>query len=83
MQKKRKKNLNVKGITVSAMIAALYVVLSYACDSLGLLRGVIQLRLPEALCVLCAFTYILNLLIAIIAAYGIGFKQIFIIFALF
>lgn len=38
------------------MIAALYVVLSYVCESLGLLRGAIQLRIPEALCVLCAFT---------------------------
>ena len=38
------------------MIAALYVVLSYLCEALGLFRGAVQIRLPEALCVLCAFT---------------------------
>jgi len=56
MQKRKTSADAVKGITISAMIAALYVVLSYVCESLGLLRGAIQLRIPEALCVLCAFT---------------------------
>ena len=53
---KRKSKLSVKSLTVSAMIAAIYVVLSYLCEALGLFKGAIQIRLPEALCVLCAFT---------------------------
>lgn len=53
---KKKNAMSAKGITISAMIAALYVVLSYVCESLGLLRYAVQLRIPEALCVLCAFT---------------------------
>lgn len=53
---KKKNTMSAKAITISAMIAALYVVLSYICESLGLLRYAVQLRIPEALCVLCAFT---------------------------
>lgn len=56
MQRRKRSHIDVKSITVSAMIAALYVILSYVCDSLGLLRFAVQLRIPEALCVLCAFT---------------------------
>ncbi len=43
-------------MTSSALIAASYVVLSVICDSLGLFRFAVQLRLPESLCVLAAFT---------------------------
>ena len=45
-----------RALTVSAMIAAMYVVLSYVASILGLCSGVIQLRLSEALCVLPLFT---------------------------
>ena len=38
------------------MIAALYVVLTFASNSFGLASGVIQVRLSEALCVLPYFT---------------------------
>ena len=55
-------------------IAALGVI-SFGISMLLLCISLFEIK---KLCVLCAFTYILNLLIAIIAAYGIGFKQIFI-----
>ena len=38
------------------LVAALYVVLTWLCALVGLDKGVIQLRLSEALCVLPAFT---------------------------
>lgn len=40
----------------SAMIAALYVVLTYLAGMLGLASGAIQIRLSEALCILPLFT---------------------------
>ena len=40
----------------AAMIAALYVALTWLCALVGLDKGVIQMRLSEALCVLPAFT---------------------------
>ncbi len=40
----------------AAIIAALYIVLTYLSTALGLASGPIQLRLSEALCVLPAFT---------------------------
>ncbi len=43
-------------ICQSAIIAALYIVLTYISSLFGLGAGVIQLRLSEALCVLPAFT---------------------------
>lgn len=53
----RKKNTEkLVGLTFAATLAALYVALSYLCKAMGLLDGAIQLRFPEALCVLCAYT---------------------------
>ena len=43
-------------ITQAAMIAALYVVLTWVANTLGLANGVIQVRFSEALCVLPVFT---------------------------
>lgn len=43
-------------ITLSATIAALYVVLTLISAAFGLSSGAIQLRISEALCVLVAFT---------------------------
>ena len=43
-------------ITTAAVIAALYVALTYICNALGLANGAIQLRFSEALCALCLFT---------------------------
>lgn len=43
-------------LTLAAMIAALYVVLTYVANSLGLASGNIQIRLSEALTVLPIFT---------------------------
>lgn len=40
----------------AAVIAALYVALTYASSMFGLAYGPIQFRVSEALCVLCAFT---------------------------
>lgn len=40
----------------SALIAALYVILTLLCALFGMSSGVIQVRLSEALCVLPAFT---------------------------
>jgi len=54
-------------------IAALGVI-SFGISMLLLFVSLFEIK---KLCVLCAFTYLLNLLIAMIAAHGIGFKQIF------
>ena len=43
-------------VTQAAMIAALYVVLTYIANGFGLASGVIQVRLSEMLCVLSVFT---------------------------
>lgn len=43
-------------MTMAALIAALYVVLTYVSSSVGLSGGVIQLRLSEALCILPVYT---------------------------
>lgn len=50
------KNKNALYITQAAMIAAIYVLLTYFVNATGLASGVIQIRLSEALCVLPAFT---------------------------
>ncbi len=53
----RKNHQNaIRSLTTSALLAAAYVVLALICDSFGLLKYAIQIRLPEALCVLVAFT---------------------------
>ncbi|HAK58701.1 MAG TPA: transporter [Lachnospiraceae bacterium] len=46
----------VYNITFAAMVAALYVVLTFASNAFGLASGVIQVRISEALIVLAAFT---------------------------
>ncbi len=51
-----KRKNSVKGICISALIAASYFVLTYISAMLGMSSGVLQLRLSEALCVLPAFT---------------------------
>lgn len=43
-------------VTQAAMIAAIYVVLTYIANMFGLASGVIQVRLSEMLCVLPVFT---------------------------
>jgi len=53
---KRNTQSRVRYITLSATIAALYVVLTLISAAFGLSSGVIQLRISEALCVLVAFT---------------------------
>jgi uncharacterized membrane protein len=53
---KRKNQARVRFITLSATIAALYVVLTLISAAFGLSSGAIQLRISEALCVLVAFT---------------------------
>ena len=50
------KNSKVKNITHSAIIAALYVVLTLAAQLLGLASGAIQVRFSEALTILPVFT---------------------------
>ena len=51
-----KKRRNVYFICLSAIIAALYVVLTLISAAFGLSSGVIQLRISEALCILPYFT---------------------------
>ena len=46
---------NVRTLTRGALIAALYVVLTYFASILGLASGVIQFRISEALCILPVF----------------------------
>ena len=53
---KRKNHERVRFITLSATIAALYVVLTLISAAFGLSSGVIQIRISEALCVLTFFT---------------------------
>lgn len=40
----------------AAIIASLYIAFTYVTATLGLASGAVQLRLPEALCILSAFT---------------------------
>ncbi len=49
--------MKTRVITQSAMIAALYVVLTYVSNVFGLASGAIQVRISEALTVLPAFTF--------------------------
>ena len=56
MNTKAKYRKHVYFICTSAIIAALYVVLTLISAAFGLSSGVIQVRISEALCVLCCFT---------------------------
>ena len=47
--------MNTRALTQGAVIAALYVALTYVASFFGLSSGVIQVRLSEALCVLPLF----------------------------
>ncbi|MBE6881077.1 MAG: QueT transporter family protein [Ruminococcaceae bacterium] len=49
------KNKKALYITQAAMVAAIYVVLTYIVNMTGLANGVVQIRLSEALCILPAF----------------------------
>ncbi len=51
-----KKKNNVLSLVTAAMIATLYIVLSFAVSAFGLASGVIQVRISEALTVLPYFT---------------------------
>ena len=51
----KRKNTPALYLTRGAIIAALYVVLTYISAMLGLSSGVIQLRISEALCILPIF----------------------------
>ena len=53
---KERKKADIRFLTVAAMVAALYALLTELSALLGLSSGVIQCRLSEALCVLPAFT---------------------------
>ena len=53
---KRKNQQKVRFVTLSATIAALYVVLTLVSAIFGLSSGAIQVRISEALCVLTFFT---------------------------
>ena len=48
--------MKTKNVTYAALIAAIYVVLTYVANIFGLASGAIQVRISEALCVLPAFT---------------------------
>lgn len=48
--------MKVKFVVQAGLIAALYIVLTYLANALGLASGVIQLRLSEALTILPFFT---------------------------
>lgn len=50
------RNKKVIFVVQAAIIAALYVVLTYLANALGLASGTIQVRISEALCVLPFFT---------------------------
>lgn len=48
--------MNIRKMTQAAIIAALYVVLTYLAGMLGLASGTVQLRFSEALTILPVFT---------------------------
>lgn len=50
-----KNQITIKYLTRGALIAALYVAITYLCAMLGLASGAIQFRVSEALCILPAF----------------------------
>lgn len=52
----KKRNQNIMSLVTAAMIAALYVVLSFAINAFGLASGAIQVRISEALTILPYFT---------------------------
>ena len=51
-----KRTSNIMSLVTAAMIAALYVVLSFAINAFGLASGAIQVRVSEALTILPYFT---------------------------
>jgi uncharacterized membrane protein len=53
---KLKNRKKIKGIALSAIIAAMYVVLTFIAQAFGLASGAIQVRLSEALTILPIFT---------------------------
>ena len=53
MQKNRK---HIRRLCEAALIAAIYVILTYLCAAIGMSSGAVQLRFSEALCVLAIFT---------------------------
>ena len=50
-----KKNFSATSLVHGAFVAALYIVLTYLANALGLANGAIQIRFSEALCILPAF----------------------------
>ena len=50
-----KKNFSATSFVHGAFVAALYIVLTYLANALGLANGTIQIRFSEALCILPAF----------------------------
>ncbi len=50
-------NKKTRFLTEGALIAALYVVLTYITSIAGLASGAVQVRISEALCILPAFTF--------------------------
>ena len=53
MQKNKK---HIRFLCEAALIAAIYVVLTYLCAAIGMSSGAIQFRFSEALCFLAVFT---------------------------
>ncbi len=51
-----KSKQHIRHLCEAALIAAIYVILTYLCAAVGMSSGAIQLRLSEALCVLAIFT---------------------------
>ena len=51
-----KNKQKIRGVAVGAVVAALYVVLTYLANMLGLASGAIQVRLSEILTVIPVFT---------------------------
>ena len=53
---KMKNKQKIRGVAVGAVVAALYVVLTYLANMLGLASGAVQVRLSEILTVMPVFT---------------------------
>ena len=52
----KKNRQRLRRLCEAALIAAIYVILTYLCAAIGMSSGAVQLRFSEALCVLAIFT---------------------------
>ncbi len=55
MKKEQKRNGAARRLTLAAIVAALYIAMSYIAAAIGLASGPVQIRLSEMLCIMPVF----------------------------